>query len=294
MVDLNEPSSKKIVARRWYAKRRWVYPILYMLVLAGGYMLNAADRLLLIPKRAAILLSEATHRPVAFDQGSIDVLVTQNREARLSEPTAFVLEFVGNATQADEVAEVTATEWRPHAVEVWSVNYPGYGKSTGPARLKSVARSALTAYDELRTVAGDRPIVIQGTSIGTTVAMHVAANRKVDGLLLINPPPLQRMILQKHGWWNAWLIAVPVALAVPNELNSLTNGPKLTAPAVFVTSSMDEVVPFKYQQMVESSYAGEKRVIERKTGGHNDPFDDVTGKQVAEAKAWLLERAAAK
>ena len=53
---------------------------------------------------------------------------------------------------------------------------------------------------------------------------HVAANRPVAAIVLQNPPPLRQLILGHYGWWNLWLIATPVALGVPSELDSLNIG----------------------------------------------------------------------
>src|SRR5207244_6690041 len=93
-----------------------------------------------------------------------------------AEPRAFVLEFIGNASRAEYMAAAAAEEWGERPVEVWAVNYPGYGGSPGPARLASIAPSALAAYDVLRGVAGERPIFVSGQSLGTAAALHVAAN----------------------------------------------------------------------------------------------------------------------
>ena len=104
--------------------------------------------------------------------------------------------------------------WNDRAVEIWGMNYPGFGGSAGPARLSKMGPSAVAAFDELERHAGDRPIVVYGASIGAAAALHVAASRPADiaGLILHNPPPLREMILRRFGWWNLWLLAGPVAL----------------------------------------------------------------------------------
>ncbi len=83
------------------------------------------------------------------------------------EPDVFILRFYGNADRADHWVAEEAKAF-PGACELWGVNYPGFGGSTGPASLKGVAESAITAYDALRTRAGSKPILVFGTSLGTT------------------------------------------------------------------------------------------------------------------------------
>src|SRR2546421_172087 len=77
-----------------------------------------------------------------------------------TEPVAFHLEFSGNGSRAEHTAAPVAAQWGDRAVEVWGVNYPGYGRSTGPARLRDFPRAGLAVYDELAKVANGRPIIL--------------------------------------------------------------------------------------------------------------------------------------
>ncbi len=150
------------------------------------------------------------------------------------------------------------------------MNYPGYGGSAGAAKLSSIPRAALATYDELRHLAGERPIFLEANSLGTSVALYVASERRVAGLILQNPPPLRRLILQRQGWWNLWLLAGPFALHVPRELNAPDTAPHVHAPAVFMLADRDETVPPYYHDIVVNAYAGPKTIIHMPRAGHND------------------------
>ena len=117
-------------------------------------------------------------------------------------PEIYVLRFYGNADRAERWVAAEAEMWNDRAVEIWGMNYPGFGGSTGPARLKRIAPAAMTAFDALQREAGDRPIVLFGASIGSAPALHIAAHRPVAGLILHNPPALRQLILRQYGWWN--------------------------------------------------------------------------------------------
>ncbi len=203
------------------------------------------------------------------------------------EPEVFVLRFYGNADRADRWVTEEAKAF-PGACELWGVNYPGFGESTGPASLKGVAQSAITAYDALRTRAGSKPILVFGTSLGTTAGLHVAANRGVAGVFLENPPPLKQLIVGEHGWWNLWLLAVPLSWRIPDELDSIANARRIHAPAVFLLSGNDEVVGYRFQQMVFRAYAGNKTLIERSGAGHNDAIDSETASRINAAVRQML------
>ena len=141
-------------------------------------------------------------------------------------PGVYVLRFYGNADRADRWVAAEAEMWNNRAVEVWGMNYPGFGGSTGPARLKRLGPAALAAFDALKRTAGDRPIFVFGASLGTTTALHVAAHRQVAGLILHNPPALRQIILRQFGWWNLWLLAGPLAQKLPADLGRVPKSQK--------------------------------------------------------------------
>lgn len=181
--------------------------------------------------------------------------------------------------------------WNNHAVEIWGVNYPGFGGSTGAARLSRIGPAALAAFDELEKRAGDRPIIPFGTSIGATAALHIATHRPVIGLILQNPPPLREMILRRFGWWNLWLLAGPVALQIPKNLDSIENAKAIGAPGIFLLAENDEVVPPPYHRRVVEAYADEKRVIRLQNAYYNDPIEGNALAELNNALDWLLTKA---
>src|SRR5438128_8116486 len=141
------------------------------------------------------------------------------------------------------------------------MNYPGFGGSTGPARLSRIGPAALTAFDELKRHAAERSTLLVGASLGSAAVLHVAAHRPVAGLILHNPPPLRQMILRQFGWWNLWLLAGPVALQIPRDLDSISNAKASRAPAIFLLAEKDEIVASRFHRLVVDAYAGETRVI---------------------------------
>ena len=174
---------------------------------------------------------------------------------------------------------------------MWGVNYAGFGGSTGPARLLRIGPAALAAFDDLKRYAGERPIVAYGASIGATAALHVAAQRPVDGLILHNPPPLREMILRQFGWWNLWLLAGPVALQIPPDLDSIGNARTSRAPAIFLLAEKDEIVAPRFHRLVVQAYAGEKRIIELRGAHHNDPVEGTALADLNDALGWVLAKA---
>ena len=250
------------------------------------------DHLILFPTRAPINAGGAIRKTIPFESGQLELWIAQSQAARSKgNADVYVLRFYGNADRAERWPALEAEMWNDRAVEIWGMNYPGFGGSTGPARLSQIGPAALAAFDELRRHAVEHPIVPFGTSIGATAALHVATHRPVAGLILQNPPPLREMILRRFGWWNLWLLAGPVALQIPKDLDSIENAKTIHAPAIFLLAEKDEVVPVRYHRLVVDAYAGEKRVISLRGAYHNDPIEDTALADLNNAVGWLLVEA---
>ena len=253
-------------------KRRLVAVLgtIYIMFL-GAVIGGCADRLLLHPSTGPMETDDVQRHTFTCNDKSVEIWSCQSKGVTEGQPPkAYVLCFLGNAARAEWVAPWHAEDWGHRPVEVWAVNYPGYGGSAGPARLRSIGPVALAAYDAVHAAAGQRPIFVEAESIGTAASLYVAANRPVAGCVLHNPPPLRELILGRGGWWNLWLIAGPVAMSIPRELDSLANAKSVTAPAVFMSADADEIVTPVYQQRVIDAYAGSKRVVHVPGAGHND------------------------
>lgn len=252
----------------FFTRRRVFWAFLLAGYMAFAFLGGCANKVLLHPTTEAIDAKTALRRVVPFEAGELEVWTSRSPGANGREPAAYVLDFTGNAGRAEQ-ASAHALHWKEKPIELWAVNYPGFGGSTGPADLQRLARAGLAAYDALAQHANTKPIFLNGTSLGTAVALHVAAQRPAAGVVLRSPPPLRDLILWRHGWWNLWVAAGPLAWAVPDELSSMTNAPRVTSPGLFVITGNDEVVPASYQRMVLNAYAGPKQSVLLKDYKHN-------------------------
>ena len=283
MSALSRPHSRR---SRWL-RRLGLYGGIYLVLVMGAFFGGCADRLLLFPQVGEVMPPVAQAREIPFEQGKLQFWIATPPGNQT--PEAFLLVFNGNGDRAEYAVTGAASFWNAHPVEVWAANYPGYGGSTGPAKLNRLGPAGLAAYDALQHHAGDRPIIVFGNSLGTTVALHIAANRNPAGLILMNPPPLRQMILGRFGWWNLWLIAGPVAMAVPSDLNSIANADAAKMPAVFILSLRDSVVPYAWQKRVMTAYTGPIQLVEA-DADHNDVAPLQTQAELREKIAWLYDQ----
>src|SRR5690349_14074776 len=92
--------------------------VVYLLVISCG---QPADRLILFPPHGHIDAGPTAHRLVIRRQDR-DLEIWTARSPALApgeEPQAYVLEFTGNATRAEQIAQYVALRWRDHPVEAW-------------------------------------------------------------------------------------------------------------------------------------------------------------------------------
>lgn len=261
--------------------------LLHALLFSTG---GCADRLILFPSTQAIDARGAQRIEV---KPAIEVWTDRSPAAQnAGKVDAYVLEFTGNATRAEQITRYVAGRWQPHRVEVWVMNYPGSGGSAGPAKLRAISPAALAVYDELNRRAGDKPIFVCGNSLGGAVALCVAARRSVAGMIVQNPPALRQIILGEYGWWNLWLFAGPIALSVPSELDAIENASHVHAPIIFITADADTLVHPKYQDKIVAKYRGPVGRIHLKDAGHWQSVDQLVEIDVLpKAINWLIDAA---
>jgi pimeloyl-ACP methyl ester carboxylesterase len=271
-----------------------IAPLLLTTYFALVLLMPLPDRLVLFPSTAPIETHGATRKLIPFENGQLELWISKSQTTqRIGRVEIYVLRFYGNADRADRWVAAEAEAWDGRAVEIWGMNYPGFGGSTAPARLKRIAPAALAAFDALKQEAGEQRVILFGASLGATAALHVAAHRSVAGLILHNPPPLRQVILRQFGWWNLWLLAGPVAFQIPAELDSVANAKNVHAPAVFLLADQDEIVAPRFQKLVVDAYAGEKRVIALRGAHHNSPIEGAALADLHKALDWLLPRSEA-
>lgn len=262
----------------------------YPLSLARNMLRLIADTIILCPSRDEIPASHKLRRSLAHGREQVDLWVEHVACRSSDEAELFVLKFGGAGSRAERASAHPLDFWSDIPAEVWGVNWPGFGASSGRASLAMFPAMGHAVCEELRRVAGGRPIVVTGNSLGTAIALHVvAAHGDVSGLILRNPPPLRQLIVSKHGWWNAWVGAWLISTQVPRELDSLVNARRSSLPAVFVTSGKDRVVPPQFQDTIFEAYAGPKRRIVLPDSDHADPPGEGDQAEYDQHLHWLRQ-----
>jgi pimeloyl-ACP methyl ester carboxylesterase len=153
-------------------------------------------------------------------------------------PQAVVLYFGGNGEDLT-LAIQSALELHAHGVEVLAVEPPGYGASAGTPSVASWLAMAERAADHgrQRAQALGKPLAAVGSSLGSFAAVHLAANARVDALLLRAPP---HRLVDLAAAQFPWL---PVRWLLRHQFDNLTPAPRVACPTLVVHGDGDRLVP---------------------------------------------------
>ena len=219
--------------------------------------------------------------------GQLEIWVSRVGPDNDEGPDVYVLKFPGTASRAEDSTDALAQWWPERCVEIWSVNPPGYGSSSGRASLRNFPSMSRTALEALRSEADGIPVVLYGESLGCVSSLHLAARHPVDAVLLRDPPPLRETVRSRYetgimGWFAGLL-----AQHIPEELDTIENASKAAAPAVMVLSQLDRVVPFNLQRRVAEAYCGPRQSLVLTEADHGDQPSPVELGKFKDLTGWL-------
>jgi fermentation-respiration switch protein FrsA (DUF1100 family) len=133
-------------------------------------------------------------------------------------------------------------------------SYRGYSGSTGTPTEAGLRIDARTAYDWLAArVPADR-IVLYGESLGSGVAVRLATERRVAGLILDAPFTSTADVARHHYWYlPVWLLR--------DQYRSIDRIHDLKAPLLVMHGDRDGVIPMALGQRLFEAAPEPKRFV---------------------------------
>ena len=151
-------------------------------------------------------------------------------------------------------------------LNVFIIDYRGYGASSGSPSEKGFYVDALAAYEYLTKALNVLPehIIVFGESLGAAVAIDLAAKKEVKALILEGAFTSTAEIARRY-------YKIFPTFLLESRFDSLSKIHNITAPKLFIHSVNDEVVPFDLGKKLFQVAALPKDFFEIH-GGHNDCF----------------------
>lgn len=184
--------------------------------------------------------------------------------AKEGRPT--LLYFHGNggslATRSERIRKYMA-----HGYGIVMMTYRGFGGSEGVPNERINVSDAMEVYEALRAsgIPADQ-IVLYGESLGTGVAIQVAAEKDVAGLILDAPYTSIVDLAALH------YPHLPARWLMTDRYESLRAAGRVTAPSLIVHGEADDVIPVEMSADVAAALKGPVQVATFPGAGHSDHY----------------------
>jgi len=176
-----------------------------------------------------------------------------------------VIYFGGNGEQI----EWNAAEFQGSMpnITVYLVPYRGYGGNPGHVTEANLYRDALNLFDKIKPQYTHVSLI--GRSLGTGVATYVAAERKVDKLILVTPyDSIVNVAQDKYAIF-------PVSLLIKDRYESAKRVDRIKAETLVMIAENDEIIPRANTENLIRHFKQKPNVVVFKSAGHNSISDTV-------------------
>ncbi|MEO1204910.1 MAG: alpha/beta hydrolase [Pseudomonadota bacterium] len=243
--------------------------IIALLLVAGWVFAPSIERALMyLPDPTYVSpadadLTDVEELRLATSDG--ETVIAWYARARPGEPT--LLYFHGNAgTLADRNERISKHQEAGRGVFIMS--YRGYSGSTGkPSEPRNVADAKL-AYDTLRSkgVAAE-DVILYGESIGSGVAVQVAAEKDVGGIVL--DAPYTSIVDVAEICYPR----LPVRALMRDRYETLERHlPRVSAPVFVIHGEADQVIPVEMGRKIAAQAPAGGTIVTFPEAGHTDHY----------------------
>lgn len=255
---------KKKLRKFW----KWFKIVALIYIMIGVALYFLQDKFIFHPKK----LSEDYQYAFDIPFRQIDLPVNEDKNLSIVQFTVpdtirngIVLYFHGNRENINRYAPF-AKNFTRNNYEVWMMDYPGYGKSTGKRKEQILYEDALTFYKmAISKVAADS-IIIYGKSLGTGIAAQLASVRDCKKLIL-ETPYYSMDALAKH-----YFFFYPVVPMTKYSMPTYQHFEYIKAPIIIFHGTKDRVIPYKQAKRLALKKNGTELVTIPK-GRHNNLND---------------------
>ncbi len=146
---------------------------------------------------------------------------------------------------------------------IYLMHYRGYGGSAGRPSEEGLFADAITLFDLARATHPD--IAVVGRSLGSGVAVYLAANRPASRLVLVTPFDSMAEIGARQFFF------LPVRWLLLDKYASFRYAPNVTAPTTIIAAERDELIPAESAERLATRFTPGIATVHIIPGaGHNN------------------------
>lgn len=147
------------------------------------------------------------------------------------------------------------------------VSYRGYSGSTGQPSEANLRADARTTYEWLARFYEPARIVLYGESLGTGIAVRLATEKPVGGVILDAPYTSTADIAAAIYWF------APVSLLMRDQFRSADIIPNLRSPLLVLHGDRDMVIPIAFGERLFARAPEPKQFVRLPGAGHSDVLE---------------------
>lgn len=250
-------------------KRKWIRALNILLIIylvVGVALFFFQNRLLFHPE--AIAKEKAFDFSIPYKEVNI-ALNNSNHMNVVQFLTAgsickgVVLYFHGNRKNIEWYAKY-APLFTGKGFEVWMMDYPGFGKSTGELTEDELYAFAEQLYTMAKAKYKPEQIIIYGKSLGTGIAAWLASKRSAKQLILETPYYSMTSLIAHY------FPIYPVGKLLKYHLPTYTYISIVNAPVAIFHGTDDGVIPFSNAEKLKPLLKPGDEFIVIPDGAHNN------------------------
>jgi uncharacterized protein len=247
---------------------RWIKLFLLVYALLGIGIFYLQDYFLFHPEKVGKKEKYQFGIPykelnIPYDANSNLNIIQFSSTLKLDSSKGVVLYFHGNRKNigwyAQYVPEFTQQGW-----EVWMIDYPGFGKSTGTIKEELLYSYASLVYKIAKKQYDKEKIIIYGKSMGTGIAAQLASLKDCKHLILETPYYSLKNLI------SHFLPFYPIGQMIRYQLPTHDYLPKVYAPVTIFQGDNDRIVPYSNAVKLKPLLKPTDQFISITNGKHNN------------------------
>jgi uncharacterized protein len=203
-----------------------------------------------------------------------ETIILWHSPARVGQPT--ILYFHGNGGEMSDRAH-RFKFYQARGLGVVFVSYRGYGGSSGRPTEQGLMADARRSYEWLLGKGVEpRRIFLVGESLGTGIAVQLAATHEVGAVALEAPYTSTVDVAAGVYWW------LPVRLLMKDQYRSIDHIARVSAPLLILYGDRDGLIPAGLSRRLFEAANGPKEIFEFRGMGHELIFEEETWEREVE------------
>ncbi|MDX2049349.1 MAG: alpha/beta fold hydrolase [Chitinophagaceae bacterium] len=256
----------KLLQKKKFSFARFIKIVILLYCTTGILIYYLQDYVLFQPvplTKNHLYNFSAPHREVniAFtEKSNISIVQFLCKDAAVK---GVVLYFHGNKKNISWYARF-APRFTKHGYEVWMIDYPGYGKSTGSFTEEMLYLYAMQMYKLAKNKFAADSIIIYGKSMGTGIAACLASFQPCKKLILETP------YYSFSSIGSYYFPIYPMEMMTKIKIPSFKYLQNVKAPVSIFHGTGDRIIPYSNAERLKPYLKPGDEFITVEGGSHND------------------------